>query len=836
MRIKTIVLITLLFLSASSVPRGYIDLLRIQSFTSNNYNFSHKAINSNAWKSINRKTIRVSNNVDHVTNIASSVNAHKMSLPVGTLTGNINQLPALAIAKTADPLTYSAVDEVIDYSFVVTNTDIVTLYDITVMDDITIDESCPDTSAGLAPGASITCRASYTITQADLDAGSVTNSAYATDGFTNSEPDTAIVKAVQLPALVIAKTADPLTYSAVNDVIDYSFVVTNTGNVILYDISVEDDITIDESCPDTSAGLAPAASITCSASYTITQADLNAGSVTNSAYATDGSTNSEPDTALVTAVQLPALAIAKTADPLTYDQPGQVITYTYLVTNTGNVTLYTITVVDDKATVTCPDTSAGLAPLVRITCTAPYTITQADLNAGSVTNTAYATDGTTQSNPDSKTITADQLPALTIAKTADPLTYDTVGDIIGYEFVVTNSGNLSLLGPVTVSDNKATDEACPAVSTVGNLDGYLDPGESLTCTASYTITQDDLNTGSVNNIASASADGTTSPTDTATVTADQLPALTIAKTADPLTYDQPGQVITYTYLMTNSGNVSISSPFTVFDDKTSNEDCPSNPTSLNPGQSITCTASYIIQRKDMTSGFVTNFAYATAMFGNITVLSNLDTETITATHIVIYTFVPIVNMSKPGVQVLPVSYQYVSHNTQFIIGEISNNTINSLTWVDITVNYFDSNGIKLGTSHAYLWPLHLPAWERGCFKISSDILNWSYYEFEAPAYDLEGTSPNLVVIDHSGSYDPISGDYRINGQVVNHGNQRSENVGVSGTLYNSSGVPVACDYNYVNGVNLDPNQTNSFTISFLGNLRDYADVTHYRLRVAGDLP
>ncbi len=93
---------------------------------------------------------------------------------------------------------------------------------------------------------------------------------------------------------------------------------------------------------------------------------------------------------------------------------------------------------------------------------------------------------------------------------------------IGYSYLVTNSGNVSLAGPVTVADDKATDESCPDVSTVGNGDGYLDPGESVTCTASYTITQADLNAGSVTNVATASADGTNSNPDEETVTATSL--------------------------------------------------------------------------------------------------------------------------------------------------------------------------------------------------------------------------------------------------------------------------------------------------------------------------
>ncbi len=192
---------------------------------------------------------------------------------------------------------------------------------------------------------------------------------------------------------------------------------------------------------------------------------------------------------------------------------GDVVSYSYLVTNSGNTTLAgPFAVSDDKATdEACPAT-ASLAPGDFITCTASYTITQADLDAGSVTNIASASNGTTTSPTDTETVTAVQSPALTIVKTATPTTYDSVGDVISYSYLVTNSGNMTLAGPFTVSDDKATDEACPATAS-------LAPGGSITCTASYTITQADLDSGSVTNIASASNGTVTSPTDTETVTA-----------------------------------------------------------------------------------------------------------------------------------------------------------------------------------------------------------------------------------------------------------------------------------------------------------------------------
>src|SRR6185503_4909642 len=105
---------------------------------------------------------------------------------------------------------------------------------------------------------------------------------------------------------------------------------------------------------------------------------------------------------------------------------------------------------------------------------------------------AQAHAGGSDSNQSSATVNADQHRALKLTKSASPTTYDHVGQVIQYSYLVENTGNVSLAGPVTVSDNKAT-VTCPNVNTVGNLDGFLDPGETLTCSATYSVTQTDLN-------------------------------------------------------------------------------------------------------------------------------------------------------------------------------------------------------------------------------------------------------------------------------------------------------------------------------------------------------
>ena len=65
-----------------------------------------------------------------------------------------------------------------------------------------------------------------------------------------------------------------------------------------------------------------------------------------------------------------------------------------------------------------------------------------------------------------------------------------MGTVIGYSYSVTNSGNTTLSGAFTVSDDKTTDESCPVTAS-------LAPGAFITCTSSYTITQADLDSAGV---------------------------------------------------------------------------------------------------------------------------------------------------------------------------------------------------------------------------------------------------------------------------------------------------------------------------------------------------
>src|SRR5437867_2070052 len=289
------------------------------------------------------------------------------------------------------------------------------------------------------------------------------------------------------------------------------------------------------------------------------------------------------------------------------------VTYKVSITNSGGSgTISSIS--DDKtgsltltANTTAPAGASSCASLIATTIgysvskTCYYDVTFANANAAQVINhvtvTVTSPAGNSQGT-DTATVNFPQFPILTLAKSANPTTYSAVGQVITYTYTITNGGNMTLDGPFSVSDDKQPTVSCPT--------GSLAPGASITCTSLHTITQDDINAGSIDNTASASGSDVTSNSVTVTVTAVRSPALTRVKSANPTSHNAVDQVITYTYIITNSGNTTLAGPFTVTDNPQGTISCGTGP--LAPGATTSCTSTRTITLADINAGSITNTA------------------------------------------------------------------------------------------------------------------------------------------------------------------------------------------------------------------------------------
>jgi gliding motility-associated-like protein/uncharacterized repeat protein (TIGR01451 family) len=548
-------------------------------------------------------------NAGSLTNIATASDGGTLTVSADAeVTAEVSQ--DLSITKTASPETYDEVGDEITYTIVVENTGNVTLNNIDVEDPLT---GLSTTIPSLTPGDAQDFIEIYTIEQSDINAGSLINTATASDGGTLTVSADAVVTAEVSQDLSITKTASPETYDEVGDEITYTIVVENTGNVTLNNIDVEDPLT---GLSTTIPSLAPGDTQDFIEIYTIEQSDINAGSLTNIATASDGGTLTVSAEAEVTAEVSQDLSITKTASPETYDEVGDEITYTIVVENTGNVTLNNIDVEDPLTGLST--TIPSLAPGDTQDFIEVYTIEQSDINAGSLINTATASDGGTLTVSADAEVTAEVSQDLSITKTASPNTYSSVGQEIDFTITVENSGN------VTLSNITVTDPMLDLSETIPNLT----PGGTQSFTETYIITQADLNTGSLTNTATASDGNTINVSDNVTISATQSPGITITKTASPATYNSVGDVINYTIVIENTGNVVLSG-VTVSDQLLDLEGSLGN---LAAGESVTIEESYSITQADLNNGSLTNTA---SVAGNDTdgqPVSDSDEVTVTASQ------------------------------------------------------------------------------------------------------------------------------------------------------------------------------------------------------------
>ncbi len=445
----------------------------------------------------------------------------------------VGSTPSIEVVKVADTSALSnppLETEEIAYSFTVTNTGNVNLTNVTLTDALPGIELVGGPIPLLAPGQSdtTTFTATYALQQPDLDLGSLVNTATVTGtppvGDPVTDDDVVTTPLAQDPSIELVKTADTSALSdppQVGEVITYAFAVTNTGNVSLTNVTIADAL------PGVVVTGGPAViepgdtdTTTFTATYALVPADLTAGEVINTATVSGTPPVGDPvtDDSTVTnpLAQVPGIELVKSiTDETSLDDGadvGDIISYAFTVTNTGNVPLFNVVVTDalpgvvqagGPIPVMNPAAAADGTDVDSTTFTATYALTAADVaNFGVVTNTATATGfygpGNLLSVSDDSSVTAtppDPSDGLVLTKTTPDETVRR-GALVPYTIRLLNNNSFPAVnqtivdtlpaGLVFVEDSAQVDGVDTVPNVVGQVISFpginLAPGQEVVVT------------------------------------------------------------------------------------------------------------------------------------------------------------------------------------------------------------------------------------------------------------------------------------------------------------------------------------------------------------------
>ena len=582
--------------------------------------------------------------------------AIQVTAPVGALPGSGTGSIALDITHGNDP--YDQAGDVIPFTFTIQNLDsssqAIGPFKIWRLGgrELTIDEPCgtsPLNPQG-SPGDSTTCSGTYTVIQDDVDNGYFDFTGFALGTAVASTEETEVVNGAQNKELTLSKSANPDATAIVGTVVTYTFTLQNTGNVRLYSpFTVSDDQTGDADCTvaDNSSPLGPGETTTCTDSYIIKQQDLaDPWTLINHAVAT---ARFQPDivtsnTATFT-VYIPPMILELEVNPLSVNLAGQTIQYNYKLRNNTDSDSFLkgpYSIIDSRFTVACPQVPSPMPVGGFIICPLTYTVTQADMDAGpAITNTAKGQfkwkNQVQESNEVTRTVVVVQSPTLSLQKTATPPHAPPLnaGEVVRYDYVLTNSGNVTLKQPYTIVDDKLSGITCPLAD--------LAPAATKTCTINYTLTQNDKHRGSLVNTATARAmfniTTITSNQASATLLIHNAPRIEISKSANYTGVTGAGQLITYTYLIENTGitnltQISVTDKvISTIPERVINVDCSMAKSNLKIGETTNCTAQYVTVQADVAAGLVTNQAQAFALSDPNQIQSVPSSVTVSVWHL-----------------------------------------------------------------------------------------------------------------------------------------------------------------------------------------------------------
>jgi len=284
--------------------------------------------------------------------------------------------------------------------------------------------------------------------------------------------------------------------------------------------------------------------VTATATYKITEADIANGSFVNTVKVEfEGGKPFENTDTVTTVDPVRSYTLTKKSSESTHEngmfKAGETIHYTLIVTNTGNQTLENVEITDTlnaagtisniqgadskqdgKVTIF---TISSLAPKAEATITYDYVVQEAD-KGNTISNAAVGTPANPENpdgeKPEDNTDNPVENPKLEVKKdivsitAADGTQKDKAGkadlnDIITYSVTVTNTGNVKLTN-VKITDSLEGIQLAEGQSF--DL-GILEAGEAKTVTYTYQVKESDLGK-SILNTATATGDVPENPADT----------------------------------------------------------------------------------------------------------------------------------------------------------------------------------------------------------------------------------------------------------------------------------------------------------------------------------
>ena len=445
-------------------------------------------------------------------------------------------------------------------------------------DGITLNEDGTISIAVLPGGGKVSFRYEYQIPE-DASAGQIENLVNAAGEGTDPE--------YQKPDISLTKKAEKYVYKP-GEIVNYTLTVTNTGNVDLVNVKVEDSLSggVWMDSPDI-GDLSVGESVTLAYQYTIPEGAADGEKIKNVAVAA-GTTVPNPEDpeypgepeqpeevkdtdeeeVTVENGSAPAIDIVKSVDRKAL-RPGETAVYTLIVTNTGNTDLTDVAVTDSNMDLGAEGSIGDLAAGESRTITYAFTVPENTENGAVLPNTASVTgteklpeDSTeeprTVEDTDEEEIRVEteqpveeedeeiilvRNPKISITKKAEKQVYQP-GETARYTILVANTGDCALTD-VFVKEQLLT-EGIFTGSTKGTFEGTLAEigslavGESAVLTFEYQISKEAEGGTAIYNI--VTTEGTTEPALDPMVpefpdgTPNYLPDETVSDTDDEVVY------------------------------------------------------------------------------------------------------------------------------------------------------------------------------------------------------------------------------------------------------------------------------------------------------------